>query len=88
MFRAVKCIRFTSTSYIPPGCQGMSEVKEMYFHWMLQMQLSLLLASSSCDTEKLFQCNLHILVDGFVFKAVALWIFSQCTQNPPTAISL
>lgn len=69
-FGAVKCTRFTSTSYIPQGCQGMSKVNKMYFHWTSQTQLSLLLASlSCCDMETLFQCNLHILVDGFVSKS-------------------
>lgn len=75
IFGAVKCITFTSTSYIPQGCQEMSEVNKMYFHWLLQTQLSLLLASlSCCKMEKLFQCNLHILVNGFVFK-------NGCTVN-------
>lgn len=27
--------------YIPQGCQGMSEVNKMCFHWTLQVQLSL-----------------------------------------------
>lgn len=73
---AVKCIRFTSANFTPKGCNGMSKVNNVYFHRVLQMQLSLLLTSFVAVIWKnYFSASYTLWLIVLFLKVVAPWIY-------------
>lgn len=65
---------------------AMSKVNKMYFCWMLLTEFPCCLqVYLAVIMEKLFQCNLHMLVHGFVFKnGCTVAIFLVYTNSPST----